>query len=69
MSRNEDSRYRAMSDQELNEKVYELKSNLMALRFQQKSGTLDNGKKITEIRKSIAKVLTVQKERALAETK
>ena len=53
---------RAMSDQELNEKVYELKSNLMALRFQQKSGTLDNGKKITE-------VLTVQKERALAETK
>lgn len=60
---------RAMSDQELNEKVYELKSNLMALRFQQKSGTLDNGKKITEIRKSIAKVLTVQKERALAETK
>lgn len=60
---------RAMSDQELNEKVYELKSNLMALRFQQKSGTIDNGKKITEIRKSIAKVLTVQKERALAETK
>ena len=60
---------RAMSDQELNEKDYELKSNLMALRFQQKSGTLDNGKKITEIRKSIAKVLTVQKERALAETK
>ena len=60
---------RAMSDQELNEKVYELKSNLMALRFQQKSGTLDNGKKITESRKSIAKVLTVQKERALAETK
>ena len=60
---------RAMSDQELNEKVYELKSNLMALRFQQKSGTLDNGKKITEIRKSIAKGLTVQKERALAETK
>ena len=60
---------RAMSDQELNEKGYELKSNLMALRFQQKSGTLDNGKKITEIRKSIAKVLTVQKERALAETK
>lgn len=60
---------RAMSDVELNEKVYELKSDLMALRFQQKSGTLDNGKKITEIRKSIAQVLTVQKERALAETK
>lgn len=58
---------RAMSDIELDEKVYELKSDLMSLRFQQKSGTLDNGKKITEIRKSIAQVLTVQKERALTE--
>lgn len=55
-----------MSDQELSEKVYELKSNLLTLRFQQKSGTLDNGRKITEIRKSIAQVLTVQKERELA---
>lgn len=58
---------RAMSDEELNEKIYELKSNLMTLRFQQKSGTLDNGKKITEIRKSIAQVLTVQKERSMTE--
>ena len=38
----------------------------MALRFQQKTGNLDNGKKITEVRKTIAKVLTVQKERQLA---
>lgn len=57
---------RALSDQELTEKVYELKSNLMTLRFQQKTGNLDNGKKITEVRKSIAKVLTIQKERQLA---
>lgn len=58
---------RALSDQELNEKVYELKSDLMTLRFQQKTGNLDNGKKITEVRKSIAKVLTVQKERSMAD--
>ncbi len=57
---------RKLSDQELTEKVYELKSNLMTLRFQQKTGNLDNGKKITEVRKTIAKVLTVQKERQLA---
>lgn len=57
---------RKLSDQELSEKVYELKSDLMTLRFQQKTGNLDNGKKITEVRKTIAKVLTVQKERALA---
>lgn len=57
---------RKVTDQELVEKVYELKSDLMALRFQQKTGNLDNGKKITEVRKTIAKVLTVQKERQLA---
>ena len=57
---------RKLTDQELVEKVYELKSDLMALRFQQKTGNLDNGKKITEFRKTIAKVLTVQKERQLA---
>jgi len=57
---------RALSDLELTEKVYELKSDLMTLRFQQKTGNLDNGKKITEVRKSIAKVLTIQKERQLA---
>ena len=51
---------RAMSDQELNEKVYELKSNLMALRFQQKSGTLDNGKKITETREIPGKAMLVE---------
>ncbi len=57
---------RKLSDQELQDKVAELKSDLMSLRFQQRSGNLDNGKKITEVRKSIAKVLTVQKERQLA---
>ena len=57
---------RKLTDQELVEKVYELKSDLMALRFQQKTGNLDNGKKITEVRKTIAKVLTIQKERQLA---
>ena len=57
---------RKLTDQELVEKVYELKSDLMAPRFQQKTGNLDNGKKITEVRKTIAKVLTVQKERQLA---
>ena len=57
---------RKLTDQELVEKIYELKSDLMALRFQQKTGNLDNGKKITEVRKTIAKVLTVQKERQLA---
>lgn len=37
---------RAMSDQELNEKVYELKSNLMALRFQQNLELLITARKL-----------------------
>lgn len=57
---------RKLSDQELRDKVFDLKGDLMTLRFQQKSGNLDNGKKITEVRKTIAKCLTVQKERELA---
>lgn len=57
---------RKLSDLELSEKVYELKGDLMTLRFQQRAGSLDNGKKITEVRKNIAKCLTVQKERILA---
>ena len=57
---------RKLTDQELVEKVYELKSDLMALRFQQKTGNLDNGKKITEGRKTLAIVLTGQEGRQVA---
>jgi large subunit ribosomal protein L29 len=57
---------RKLSDKELSQKIFDLKSELMTLRFQQKSGNLDNGKKLHEVRKTIAKLLTVQKERELA---
>ena len=45
--------------------VYELKQELLTLRFQQATGQLDNGKKITEVRKTIARCYTVLKEREL----
>jgi large subunit ribosomal protein L29 len=57
---------RKLSDKELSDKVLELKADLMTLRFQQRSGNLDNGAKIRDARKSIAKCLTVKKERELA---
>jgi large subunit ribosomal protein L29 len=57
---------RKLSDKELADKVYELKGNLLALRFQAKAGQLDNGNKITATRKDIARCLTVEKERKLA---
>lgn len=56
---------RELSTQELNEKVYELKQELLTLRFQHATGQLENGKKITEIRKSIARIYTVIKEREM----
>lgn len=56
---------RELSTVELNEKVYELKQELLALRFQYATGQLENGNKITEIRKTIARIYTVIKEREI----
>ncbi len=57
---------RKLSDQDLRKKVYELKGNLLTLRFQAKAGQLDNGNKINQCRKDIAKCLTVENERKKA---
>lgn len=54
-----------LSNTELANKVYELKQELLTLRFQHATGQLENGKKITEIRKTIARIYTVMKEREL----
>ncbi len=56
---------REYSSAELTEKVNELKQELLTLRFQKATGQLDNGKKITEVRKTIARIYTVLKEREL----
>ena len=56
---------RELSTDELNEKVYELKQELLSLRFHHATGQLENGKKITELRKTIARIYTVIKEREL----
>ena len=56
---------RALNNAELQNKVYEMKQELLTLRFQQASGQLENGKKITEVRKTIARCYTVIKEREL----
>ena len=56
---------REYSSEELTAKVNELKQELLTLRFQQATGQLDNGKKIPEARKTIARIYTVLKEREL----
>lgn len=54
---------RKMTDEDLSSKVYELKNELLSLRFQARAGQLDNGNKITVTRKEIARVLTALNER------
>lgn len=54
---------RKLNDQDLADKVLELKAELLNFRFQAKAGQLDNGKKMTQLRKDIARLLTVKNER------
>jgi large subunit ribosomal protein L29 len=50
---------RAMSAEELQKKLTELKDELFHLRFQLAINQLDNPHKITEVKRDIARVLTV----------
>lgn len=50
---------------DLQKKVSELKQQLFALRFQQGTGQLTETGKMREIKKTIARILTVLKEREL----
>jgi large subunit ribosomal protein L29 len=50
---------REMSDDELRTKERELQEQLFRLRFQKSLGQLDNGLKIRETRRDIARVKTV----------
>jgi large subunit ribosomal protein L29 len=56
---------RELSTEDLVNKAYELKQELLTLRFQHATGQLENGKKLTEVRRSIARIYTVLKEREL----
>jgi len=57
---------RELNEQELEEKVKELKEELFNLRFQLATGQLENVMRIKEVRRSIARVKTVIRERALS---
>ena len=59
------SEIRELQTTELQEKVYELKQELLTLRFQQATGQLDNTARIRQVRKTIARCYTVLKEREL----
>ena len=56
---------RELSDAELDEKYDQFKEELFNLRFQNVTGQLDNPTRLNQVRKQIARVLTVQREREL----
>ncbi|RQD77435.1 MAG: 50S ribosomal protein L29 [Candidatus Syntrophonatronum acetioxidans] len=56
---------RELSDAELQAKVGELKEELFNLRFQMVTGQLENPMRIRQVRKDIARVKTIIREREL----
>jgi len=56
---------RGLSTVEMNKKVMELKGELFNLRFQLATGQLDNPMRIREVKKSIAQLKTVMREKEL----
>jgi large subunit ribosomal protein L29 len=57
---------REMSDDELRSRERELQEQLFRLRFQKSLGQLDNGLKIRETRRDIARVKTVLRQKKQA---
>jgi len=59
---------RELSQTELNEKLSDLKAELFNLRFQHAINQLDNPMRLVQVRKDIARVKTVLRQRQLAPT-
>ena len=57
---------RQMSDAEMGKRMKELKSELFNLRFQLATGQLDNPMRIKGVKKDIARIMTITKERAMS---
>ena len=56
---------RDLSSQELENQILDLKKELFNLRFQHATNQLDNPMRIVEVKKTIAKIKTVIREREL----
>lgn len=57
--------FREMSATELNQKISVLKEELFNLRFQLATGQLENPMRIKEVKKTIARVKTIQREQEI----
>ena len=63
------SEMQSMSVEELSKKLADLKEELFNLRFQHAINQLDNPHKIDDVKKDIARVKTIIREKELAERK
>jgi len=59
--------FRKLSTEELNNKIKESKEELFNLRFQQATGNLEKPVRLRELRKEVAKMKTIIRERELEE--
>ena len=59
---------RDLTNEELNLKLEDLKKELFNLRFQHATNQLDNPRVITEVKRTIARVKTILRERELNQT-
>ncbi|MBQ6304381.1 large subunit ribosomal protein L29 [Ruminococcaceae bacterium R-25] len=60
---------RKMSDEELSSELASLKEELFKLRFQHATNQLDNPAQIAQVKRDIARVMTIQREKQLAANK
>jgi large subunit ribosomal protein L29 len=56
---------RELTDEELNKKIEEYKEELFNLRFSQATGNLEKPSRINELRKLVARMKTILREREL----
>ena len=60
---------RKMSDEELSSELASLKEELFKLRFQHATNQLDNPAQIAQVKRDIARVMTIKREQELAAKK
>ena len=58
---------RKLTNEDLNKKITESKKELLDLRIKQSTGSLEKPSKIHELRKDIARMKTILRERELSE--
>ncbi len=59
------SEIRGLNSEELDNKLEELVQTYFNLRFQHKTGQLENPRRIRQVRQDIARVRTIKREKAL----